>query len=84
MGGQLSLFTETTQTFANRGEPYMYLSLDSTITVKANPRKLFPSYIPQTRYEHVLADSCAECLGGTGSGPAERSARGESPGATVA
>ena len=57
----------------------MYLSPDSTIGVKVNPRKLFPGYIPHSRYEHVLADSCAECLGGIGSGPAEHSASGESP-----
>ena len=57
----------------------VYLSSDSTIKVRANPRQLFPSEIPQTRYEHVLADSGAECLGAIGSGPAERSASGESP-----
>ena len=56
----------------------MHLSPDSTIKVKADPRKLFSGYIPQTRDEHVLADSCAECLGGIGSGPAECSASGES------
>ena len=59
----------------------VYLSPDSTIKVKANPRKLFSGYIPHTRYEHVLADGCAECLGGIGSGPSERSAGGESSGA---
>ena len=57
----------------------MYLSPDSTIKVKANPRKLFPGYIPHSRYEHVLADSSAECLGAIGSGPAEHSASGGSP-----
>ena len=57
------------------------MSPGSTIKVYVGPRKLFPGYIPQTRYEHILADSCAECLGGIGSGPAERSAGGESLGA---
>ena len=55
------------------------MSPDSTIKVKANPRKLFLGYIPQTRYEHVLADGGAECLGAIGSGPAEHSASGGSP-----
>ena len=52
----------------------VHLSPDSAIKVKANPRKLFPDYIPQVRHEHVLADGGAECLGSIGIGPAERSA----------
>ena len=57
----------------------MYLSPDYTIKAQANLGKLFSGYISQVGYEHVLADSCAECLGGIGSGPAERSVRGENP-----
>ena len=42
----------------------VHLSPDSAIKVKANPRKLFPDYIPQVRHEHVLADGGADCLSG--------------------
>ena len=56
-----------------------YLSHDYTIKVIANPRKLFPDYIPQVRQEHVLADDATECLAGIGSDPAKRPVRGESP-----
>ena len=57
----------------------LYLSPDYTIKVIANPRKLFPGYIPQVRQEHVLADGATECLAGIGSDPAKRPVLGESP-----
>ena len=48
------------------------LSLNYTIKVIANLRKLFPGYITQVRQEHVLADGATECLAGIGSDPAKR------------